>query len=89
MAVYDSGTGTLGRVCEDLGREGARGEGRGDVWKRNRVYFFADAQQARLSFSPCVAFVVWAVVLVNCVFVDSGSVSIKGDCDSIFYPLQQ
>ena len=90
MAVYDSGTVTLGRVCGDLGREGARGEGRGNVWKRNRVYFFfAHAQQARLSFSLCVAFVVWAVFLVDSFFVDSGSVSINGDRDSIFYPLQQ
>ena len=32
MAVYDSGTGTSERVCGDLGREGAREEGRGDVW---------------------------------------------------------
>ena len=76
-------------MCGDLGREGARGEGRGDVWKGTGSTFFADAQQARLCYSPCVALVVWAVFLVDSVFVDSGSVSINGDRDSIFYPLQQ
>ena len=57
--------------------------------KEQGLFFFAHAQQARLSFSLCVAFVVWAVFLVDSFFVDSGSVSINGDRDGIFYPLQQ
>lgn len=48
------------------------------TWEGSGSFFFADGQQARLSFrhapGPCVAFVVWAVFLVDFVFVDSESV---------------
>ena len=83
------GRGRWGACVGTWDARGHEGRDAGTYGKGTGSTFFADAQQARLSFSPCVALVVWAVFLVDSVLVDSGSVSINGDRDSIFYPLQQ
>ena len=83
------GRGRRGACVGIWDARGHEGRDAGTYGKGTGPIFFADAQQARLSFSPCVAFVMWAVFLVDSVLVDSGCVSINGDRDSIFYPLQQ